>query len=50
MTKKNIAVSTVLFAASSLLLVLLLGPIGIGIVLVMGFLLLTGLFSSMFKK
>jgi|GEM_PF-2428574 hypothetical protein len=50
MVRKNVAVSAVLYAASSLLLIILLGPIGAGIAAVMGFLIFAGFLSALSKK
>ena len=50
MSSKNKTVGVLLYAISSLLLIFLLGPIGIGIAAVMGFLMLAGLLSSLSRK
>lgn len=50
MTRQSMAVGIVLYAIAALLLILLLGPIGVGIAAVMGFLLIVGLLSSLSRK
>jgi hypothetical protein len=50
MSLKDLIAGILVYAISSLLLILLLGPIGVGIVAIMGFLMLVGLLSSRLRK
>jgi hypothetical protein len=51
MTLKNAATGLLLYAIASLLFIFLLGPpIAIGVVVLMGFLMVVGLLSSLLRK